>query len=465
MMSLEVSDKDDASTTFQKRSRLRKIIPDGLGSRFPTVLKWAVIGYLIRIAVMPLFAHEDVIINGLDTYTLLIKHQIYTFYPLPAYALLGSIYTLFSPFLPMIFTSEIRSNIVYWPVPLLQVYHVSQPGIQIFIFVSKIPMLVFDFATGFLLLHMINDEKKATLAFKLWMLCPISIFISYFFGQFDVIPTFFLMLGLYLFKTRKTKWSMLSLGLCATFKPLGLLLVPPLILIYIGEHKNLFSKVKHLFIMLGISVFPLAISVAASFVIPVFYEPANMALLGNFEVNGFWANTYYAMSQIANPLFTEINYLGSSAGTGVSTIVPYIFPAAYCLFLFAVVYWRKWSVESLFLVTLLIFYILGPFYPQWFIWILPLAILMAAKHGDWFLKLYLLFIPLYFIYICGQNAHLTSNLLSPTILQAYYWPGPIDLLNDVGIPGLKVVYIFSSIFYATLLMYMILVLRTKNSET
>ena len=464
-MTLEVSNEKNNSATPRKEKKLYKIFPEHVRPHALTILKWAIVGYLIRIAVMPLFAHEDLMINAWDSFTLLQKHQMYTFYPLPIYLLLASTYTLFSPFLPKIFANEILSNTAYWPTQLFQIYHVSQAGIQTFIFVSKIPMLVFDFATAFLLLHMINDGKKAVLAFKLWMLCPISIFISYFFGQFDVIPAFFLMLGLYFFKTGKIKWSMLSLGLCVAFKPLGLIFVPPLILVYLGEQKNLISKVKQLFLTFGISIFPLAISLATSFVIPVFYESANMALLGKFEVNGFWVHTYYAMSQAVNPLFTEFSYLGSSTSTSVPTIFPYVFPAAYCVFLFTVIYWKKWSVESLFLAPLLIFYILDPFYPQWFLWITPLAVLMAAKYRDWFLKLYLLFIPLFFIYICQQNAHLTSNLLSPTILQAYYWPGPIDLLNEVGIPGLSVIYIFSSIFIATLLMYLILVLRTKSLET
>jgi hypothetical protein len=463
-MSLAVSAKEESATSSLTEKILKKIFPENVRQYALTILKWAVVGYLIRIAIMPLFAHEDVSINALDSFTLLERHQMYPFYPLPIYLLFASVYVLFGPFLPQIFTHEILSNTTYWPVPLFQVYHVTQQGIQTLIFVSKIPMLIFDFALAFLLLHLITDGKKAVLAFKLWMLCPISIFISYFFGQFDVIPTFFLMLAFYFFKKHKVKWSMFSLGLCAAFKVFGLFFVPALVLIYIGEQKNLLSKVRQMFLTVGISIFPLLISKIGSFIIPIYYESANTALLGKFEVTGFWGNAYYLGSQVTNPLLTELNYVGQSAGIGTSSILSYVFPGVYCLFLFGVVYWRKWSAESLFLIPLLIFYILNPFYPQWFLWIMPLSVLMAANYRDWFLKLYLLFIPLYFIFICSQNAHLTSNLLSPTILQAYYWPGPIDLLDSIGLPGSRIIDLFRSVFSATFLMYLILILRTRNSD-
>jgi hypothetical protein len=467
-MCSKVSNGKDNSTASQRESRLYRILPKSIRPYALTVLKWAVAGYMIRIVIMPLFAHEDVLTNALMSLTLLEKHQLYTIYPTLAFLPFVSVYALLGPFLPRIFVDEISLNAVYRPVQLFQIYHVSQPGIQTFIFASKIPMLVFDFALAFLLLHMINDEKKAVLAFKLWMLCPISIFISYFFGQFDVIPTFFMMLGLYLFKKHRIKWSMLSLGVCAAFKLFGLIFVPALILVYIGEHKSLTSKVKYLFLMFGTSILPFLISKIASLAIPIYYESANMALLGKFEVIGFWGNTYYIRSAVTNPLLTELYYFAFSAdsvASATSRIVPYLFPWAYSLFLFGVAYWKKWSLERIFLTPLLAFYFLTPFHPQWFFWILPLLVLMAAEYRDWFFKLYLLFIPLYFIFICAQNAHMTSNLLSPTVPQAYYWPGPIDLLNSVGIPGYEVIYIFTSIFSATFLMYLILVLKTRNADS
>jgi hypothetical protein len=465
-MCSEVTNGKDNSTASQIESRLYRIFPESVRPYASTILKWAVAGYFIRIAIMPLFAHEDVIMNALQSFTLLEKHQMYTFYPPLTYLLFASVYALFSPFLPAIFANEFSSNAVYWPVQLIQILHVSQPGIQTFIFVSKIPMLIFDFALAFLLLHMINDGKKAMLAFKLWMLCPISIFISYFSGQFDVIPTFFMMLGLYFFKTHRIKWSMFSLGLCAAFKTLGLLFVPALALIYVGEHKNLTSKVKYVFSTFGISILPLFISKIASLMIPIYYESANVALLGKFEFTGFWGNIYYCRSEVVNPLLTELSLFPFSSESGVTGISPYLFPAVYSLFLFWVFYWKKWSVEGMFLIPLLAFYLFTPFHPQWFFWILPLLVLMAAEHRGWFFKLYLFFIPLYFVSsIFAQNVHFTSNLLSPTILQAYYWPGPIDLMNSVGIPGYKIIDAFYSIFSATFLMYLILVLRTRNGNS
>lgn len=465
MFSEPAKGKDDPPGG-QEESLLSRIFPESVRPYASTLLKWAIAGFLIRIVVMPLFAHEDVITNALQTYTLLEKHQIYTFYPPFTYLLFASVYALFCPFLPNILPSGILSNTVFWPVPLIQVLNVSQPGIQTLVFVSKIPMLVFDFALGLLLLHMLDDGKKAVLAFKLWMLCPISIFISYFFGQFDVIPTFFMMLGLYLFKTHRIKWSMLSLGVCAAFKIFGLLFVPALVLVYIGEHRSLASKLKHLILTSGISLIPLFISGIVALIIPLYFEPANMALLGKTEVNGFWGSIYYNRSQVMNPLLTWLTYFGFStnSNTGVSSTVPYLFVAAYALFLFGVVFWKKWSAESMFMVPLLTFYIFTLAHPQWFFWILPLLILMAAEHRDWF-KLYLIFTPLYFVSsVFAQNEHLTSNLLSPTILQAYYWPGPIDLLNNIGVPGNNVINVFYSIFTATLVMYLVLIIKTRIQE-
>jgi len=457
--------KDDSLICKQGRFN---IIPRSVRPYKATIIKWGLIGYLIRIAIMPLFAQTDLILIARTGVILCQNHQLV----LSAYSLgsitwiFASVYALFNPILPNTVLSELTSNTSYTPsFALSSLFHLSQQGISVFLFISKIPYLVFDFALALLLLHMIDNGEKALLAFKLWIINPISIFISYAVGQFDIIPTFFLILALFFFKRRRELPSILSLGVCGALKMFGFLFMLPMALIYLKEHSSLKSKIKHLFLMFIVGFLPLAVSQISIFLTPIYYESANLASPFKFEIHGFFGNAFYSRGELGNPLLISVfSYiLEYSFRLGLDTlgsIEIYTIPFIYGLFLSGIVYVRDWSFEKLwkaFLLFLIAYYAFAFFHPQWFVWGLPLLILLVAEDRNRYLNLYLLLIPLFFILTCYWNDYLTS-LFMPIIHQAYFWPGPHDLLNYLGFPVYPVISIFRSIFSAVCIIFIVLML-------
>jgi hypothetical protein len=128
----------------------------------------------------------------------------------------------------------------------------------------------------------------------------------------------------------------------------------------------------------------------------------------------------------------------------------YIFFLVYGLLLLTIIWQDNWPLEKVwkeFLVIFLAYYAVALFLPQWFLWAQPLLVLLVLKERR-FLKLYLISIPLFFVYTWYWNQSLTSNLLAPVFNQAYSWLGPIDLMNNIGLPGIQVVNIFRAFLSA-----------------
>jgi hypothetical protein len=73
---------------------------------------------------------------------------------------------------------------------------------------------------------------------------------------------------------------------------------------------------------------------------------------------------------------------------------------------------------------------------------------------------------LFFIYIFYWDAALTTNLLIPVLPQAWLWPGPLSILNGIGLPGIQILNIFRSFLSAICIFVSFIVLkelaRTRN---
>jgi len=101
------------------------------------------------------------------------------------------------------------------------------------LFVMKLPILLFDFLAAMLLIALAPIGRKR-LAAALWLLNPFSIYAIYFFGQFDIIAAFFVLLSIYLWRKNKLTFAYGILGLAAAVKVFPLLLLP-IFLIYDGR--------------------------------------------------------------------------------------------------------------------------------------------------------------------------------------------------------------------------------------
>lgn len=205
----------------------------------------------------------------------------------------------------------------------------------------KLSYLFFDISIAFLLSKIV-DPKKTFLAFSLWIFNPVSLYSTYMMGQFDIIPTFFTILAIYLISKEKLSWAAIALGGGIAFKLYPIFLLIPLILL----GKGIWVKIK-LLILAGL---PYIISILP-------YFPS-----AEFRSTALFAN------QSSKSLYANIPVSG-----GESIL---LFPAFLIIFyLYILRRTDKFPFWKLYLVPLMLFFIFTHYHPQWLIWVTPFLIL------------------------------------------------------------------------------------------
>lgn len=372
------------------------------------------------------------------------------------------------PILPSTVLGFLTSNTAFTP-PTFQVFSLLQPGINTFLFIAKIPYLLFDLMLGLLLMHFTDEGEKSVMVYKFWLLNPISIFVSYVMGQFDIVPLFFMMLALYLFKKGKVWCAALSLGIASAFKMFSLLLLPFLILFFSKEGGNLTEKTKKVLLLCMVTLIPLILVLVALFFTPQYYESVNAAMPYGSEYNGFFGTTFYNRGEPGQPILRGlfVFFLDYSLNFRTQQFIPdtiYITLLLYALFLFGIACCKSLSFErviNVFLSFLLMYYAFAFFHAQWFLWAHPLLCLLILKEHDIFLKLYITLIPLFFIYTWYWDNAITTATLIPIIPKALLWSGPIAILNNFGLPAYQVINIFRSFLSAICILMSLFIIRLE----
>jgi hypothetical protein len=480
----DLASKSDALNRIQNFSRsIRDFLSTGLDNEgFHTLVKWAVVGLFIRLLVAPLFASIDLMTTAWGGLLLANGNGLVLANDPPAlFLFFGGMYKLLWPILPSSAVATIISNTTYTPSFLHLLFRVTEPGMYAFILISKIPFFLFDFGTAFLLLKLVDDARRKLLVFKVWMLSPFAIFISYLFGQYDIIPTFFLVVSIVFLKKKNYGASFLALGVSSAFKVFGLLLFPFYLILFIRQTKTGFQKIKNLFpkilktaLYLLLLVLPLfIIDFTASIRISSFYEGANMAYgIGNYDLNGFYGTTLYSRGQTGQPLFSGLILFVLDYSSKIETLqgfpdVIYVFPLLYALFVllaFSIKHLDFEKTIALVLMLLLAYYSFTLFHAQWFLWMQPFFILAIAYFGGALKKLYLLTIPFFFLYTLLWDSLFNIQLLFAIIPQAFTWPGPIAVLNSFGLPAMEIFNVSRSIFSAVMLFTALITWRIVSKK-
>lgn len=210
----------------------------------------------------------------------------------------------------------------------------------------KLPYLIFDLATAFVLLKIFENKREKQLALILWMFNPINLFATYMMGQFDIIPTFFMALSLFLFIKKKLSLAALALGFGISFKIFPIFFVIPLII----YGKNNLDRIK----LIGLSMLPYIMSV-----------------LPYITSHNFRSNALFA-SQSSKSLYANLPVSGGE------TIL--IFPMLLLFFYF--IFWnKKETIWKSYFIILLLFFSLTHFHPQWLLWLTPFLILDLVKEN------------------------------------------------------------------------------------
>jgi len=195
--------------------------------------KILVVSILLRLFLIPITPHPDLFGHSFAAYFLAYEREINLYdtlvslssghplvrnfdvsdmfiYPPLAYYTLG--------FFRISVKTFTDANFIPWLMENLSQIHFYPHLFKHLFFFYKLPYLFFDVSLAYLLAGLFKDQRKKKLAFTLWIFNPLTIYVSFMIGQMDLLPTFFTVLSLYLFKKRKFYFSAAMIGIVASYK-------------------------------------------------------------------------------------------------------------------------------------------------------------------------------------------------------------------------------------------------------
>ncbi len=231
-------------------------------------------------------------------------------------------------------------------------------NIMYYMFLLKIPYLVLDIGLGILLFKIFKNLKL----FYFWLFNPISIYLIYVLGNFDILPTFLTVLSFYFLKKQKLFFSYLSIGIAIALKIYPAIFVP---FLFFYNPKNIRKHLKYFYF----SLIPIVLTVL--------------------------------------PFITQTSFINSFLGSGLTQkILDYkmftipVFPLFYLLILINYLFSKsKFKFEIASTQMFLIFIGLVKFHPQWILWFFPFVLITFINSKIINKSFLILFFILIFTYI------------------------------------------------------------------
>lgn len=351
---------------------------------------------LIRLLVMPFFYHPDIksqhfhfqffsqgvfnIYDYLDQNKSTLGYKdTFNYLPLTYYTF-GLTQAISRPFL--------GNNFYQW----INDWGVTQndySNMVFFMLILKIPYLIFDLLIGFLLYKIYQNKK----VLYFWLFNPISIYLIYILGNFDIIPTFLTLLAFYFIKNNKQLASYLSISIAIALKMYPIMFLP---FLFFYDKKNMFKNIKY-------AVFSLA--------------PLFLSILPFLKQKSFY-DSFFGSGLTQKIL--EYKFAGLS-----------IFPMIFILILIAYFFSKsKYKFEIAILQTFLIFIGLVNFHPQWIMWFFPFIIIFFINSKIKNKIFFTIFFALIFAYIILFNDnYLTWGHLIPIDSNFINLTSPYQLID------------------------------------
>ena len=342
---------------------------------------------------------------------------------------------LFYPFVSLFIDSNFTNPYSYFsskalepfPYPAGMLYFLSIP-ILIFQFILnldhslwiiKLPILICDLMLFFVIKSWLNHKFISKLIILYW-LSPVLFYISYFYGQLDVIPISILFLSLYFLFRNNLKSSAMFLGLSLSTKTMIIIIIPFLVVFLISQRQN----IKQIFLYLSIAIFTF-----------------------------FFINSYY----FNDPSFYQMVFNNSTQGKvfdasiSINNIDVYLLPIAYVSLFFTSLYIINFNKD--FFITFLsfamgIFLIFTIPSEGWFYWFLPFLFYLQAKNNfnsyfliitlQFFYMLYFISEPTYplyydfkteFLIISSSFSHIIYTILIASLILSCFWLYRYSLSN------------------------------------
>jgi hypothetical protein len=241
-------------------------------------------------------------------------------------------------------------------------------------------MILADLALLWLLPRFFLKEKHKKIAQLLWAFNPLAIFVSSIMGQVDIVITLLLVVSLYLYKNNKLFLSLVFIALSSLIKPIGLILIPLVLIKSLREAK--YQKA----VLLGLTGF-------------------GTYILGILPFIGSASYRYYALfaEQINKSTYASIS-IASGHDIPLFFIV-YI----YILFLF----WsKKITFQNAFGTSLLSSLAFTHFHPQWLVWLTPWLIIYSLNKNNYLFYLVTILCWLGVLFSFDETLHLQAFLQS-----------------------------------------------------
>ncbi len=185
-------------------------------------------GLLIRLLLMPFFAHVDFLSEYGRMYQVVATGNSTLYLGRIVVVVIEQVFLrLFLPLLPHADTM-LRFNDLCQSTAGLPDYFlfVSDPQIFRTLFLLKIPYLLFDLGTALVIFRLMSGKSGQKTAFCLWLFNPITLYAFYVFGRFESIPICFLALTLLFLKEGRWTASAVSLGLALNCREIIVLYLP-----------------------------------------------------------------------------------------------------------------------------------------------------------------------------------------------------------------------------------------------
>lgn len=260
----------------------------------------------------------------------------------------------------------------------------------------KMPYLIFDLLTGYFLFKLFASKRQADLAFILWIFNPVNLYATYMMGQFDIIPTFFIVFSLFLISKKREDLAALALGGGIAFKIFPIFLIIPLV--YLG--KTFSAKIKLLIFTL----------------LPYFLSIIPYINSSNFRSTALFA------SQSDKSLYAALQVSGGEAIL--------FFPAFLILFYLIIQNKvKEFNLWRFYLIPLLLFFIFTHYHPQWFIWLTPFLIMDLTFNRFKNILPILLILGSWLLSLFFFDPSLTIGLFAPILPNLDNAPSVWNLLN------------------------------------
>ncbi len=397
------------------------------------------LGIALRIAAMPLFAHLDAVTTAWVSLILAERGQmVRSNDPRPIFFVTAGVLRAAQPILRGLPVVEyLLEGPRYTPGITLQSSARLLPGVNILVFLVKIPYLVADLCIAWMLVRLAPDRVIGRRACAIWMLNPVGIYVSYVIGQFDVVAAALFVVSLLALKEERPLLAALGLGASAAFRT-AFIMVAPFYAIYVARRRQTEFPVRKAAYAVGQLVLPALLVVVPQVYprVPTFYESANLAMAGT-ELNGYFGDAFYNRGRQADAFLGGLIEFGVNYSGRIKTFPGFtdevlVVPGALTVLVLFALRWRCWNLERLramILAGMLVFFAGQLFHPQWFMWAQPLLTLWLAGRGktEWAAAACL--VGGYFVHTWRWGRPTTVETLLPAFPRALQMPGPHELLS------------------------------------